>query len=155
MKEHWRICLVAGTGRICRCLRCQVICILLQLVILEILEIPLFGQVCWTTWLLAQCHEGTFALIVEKNHSKSERCQGLYLPMWAMKALAMNHCRAGLQEHPELRLRLMRREDHAKVMHLGGQALHRILDEEQTSMWMFPKIGVSQNGWFIMEHPIF
>ncbi len=21
-------------------------------------------------------------------------------------------------------------------------------------MWVFPKIGVSQNGWFIMEHPI-
>jgi len=22
------------------------------------------------------------------------------------------------------------------------------------SMWMFPKIGVPQNGWFIMENPI-
>ena len=21
-------------------------------------------------------------------------------------------------------------------------------------MWMFPKIGVPQNGWFIMENPI-
>ena len=21
-------------------------------------------------------------------------------------------------------------------------------------MWMFPRIGVPQNGWFIMEHPI-
>ena len=21
-------------------------------------------------------------------------------------------------------------------------------------MWMFPKIGVAQNGWFIMENPI-
>ena len=21
-------------------------------------------------------------------------------------------------------------------------------------MWVFPKIGVPQNGWFIMEHPI-
>ena len=20
--------------------------------------------------------------------------------------------------------------------------------------WMFPKIGVPQNGWFVMEHPI-
>jgi len=22
------------------------------------------------------------------------------------------------------------------------------------NMWMFPKIGVPQNGWFIMENPI-
>ena len=22
------------------------------------------------------------------------------------------------------------------------------------SIWMFPKIGVPQNGWFIMENPI-
>ena len=22
------------------------------------------------------------------------------------------------------------------------------------SMWVFPKIGVPQNGWFIMENPI-
>jgi len=21
-------------------------------------------------------------------------------------------------------------------------------------MWVFPKMGVPQNGWFIMEHPI-
>ena len=21
-------------------------------------------------------------------------------------------------------------------------------------VWVFPKIGVAQNGWFIMEHPI-
>ena len=25
---------------------------------------------------------------------------------------------------------------------------------DQTCMWMFPKIGVPQNGWFIMENPI-
>ena len=33
-----------------------------------------------------------------------------------------------------------------------------ILDSEsfsdQFSNWMFPKIGVPQNGWFIMENPI-
>ena len=22
------------------------------------------------------------------------------------------------------------------------------------AIWVFPKIGISQNGWFVMEHPI-
>ena len=25
---------------------------------------------------------------------------------------------------------------------------------KQLNIWMFPKIGVPQNGWFIMENPI-
>ena len=28
------------------------------------------------------------------------------------------------------------------------------LRDIKKSMWMFPKIGVPQNGWFIMENPI-
>ena len=27
-------------------------------------------------------------------------------------------------------------------------------DQKCTAMWVFPKIGVPQNGWFIMENPI-
>ena len=26
--------------------------------------------------------------------------------------------------------------------------------QETTNIWVFPKIGVPQNGWFIMENPI-
>ena len=26
--------------------------------------------------------------------------------------------------------------------------------DEQFNIWVFPKIGVPQNGWFIMENPI-
>ena len=26
--------------------------------------------------------------------------------------------------------------------------------KEQANIWVFPKIGVPQNGWFIMENPI-
>ena len=44
------------------------------------MEIALFGQVCWTTWLLAQCHEGTFALIVEKNHSNLKDVKAFICP---------------------------------------------------------------------------
>ena len=29
-----------------------------------------------------------------------------------------------------------------------------ILHQHLFSIWMFPKIGVPQNGWFIMENPI-
>ena len=28
------------------------------------------------------------------------------------------------------------------------------LHEDPMSTWMFPKVGVPQNGWFIMENPI-
>ena len=28
------------------------------------------------------------------------------------------------------------------------------LNYEAIPIWVFPKIGVPQNGWFIMEHPI-
>ena len=27
-------------------------------------------------------------------------------------------------------------------------------EKSHTIIWMFPKIGVPQNGWFIMENPI-
>ncbi len=33
-----------------------------------------------------------------------------------------------------------------RIQHLEGFS--------QTTIWMFPKIGVPQNGWFIMENPI-
>jgi len=27
------------------------------------------------------------------------------------------------------------------------------MKNEEDNMWVFPKIGVPQNGWFIMENP--
>ena len=29
-----------------------------------------------------------------------------------------------------------------------------MIQEGRLKIWMFPKIGVAQNGWFIMENPI-
>ena len=33
----------------------------------------------------------------------------------------------------------------------GGQRSWEVI---YTAIWMFPKIGVPQNGWFVMENPI-
>ena len=49
-----------------------------------------------------------------------------------------------------------------KQMALGGHELNRfetgirlmIHEISWNVKWVFPKIGVPQNGWFIMEHPI-
>ena len=32
--------------------------------------------------------------------------------------------------------------------------LPKALNKDPTSIWVFPKLGVPQNGWFIMENPI-
>ena len=44
-------------------------------------------------------------------------------------------------------------------LHLQGrwQGVHpcgEALENSPFFIWMFPKIGVPQNGWFIMENPI-
>ena len=36
----------------------------------------------------------------------------------------------------------------------GNRSVGEILFHLARSMWVFPKIGVPQNGWFIMENPI-
>ena len=35
-----------------------------------------------------------------------------------------------------------------------NQPFRKENDLNQTSIWVFPKIRVPQNGWFIMENPI-
>ena len=37
---------------------------------------------------------------------------------------------------------------------VGPKCSEKIDQEKGKSMWVFPKIGVPQNGWFIMEHPM-
>ena len=42
-------------------------------------------------------------------------------------------------------------------LNLDGHSTYNIMDSNLSYMiiiWMFPNIGVSQNGWFIMENPI-
>ena len=44
-----------------------------------------------------------------------------------------------------------------RSLHLSVLICHEPIHEQQTqsvSTWVFPKIGVPQNGWFIMENPI-
>ena len=36
----------------------------------------------------------------------------------------------------------------------GVEVEHQPATKHVVSKWVFPKIGVSQNGWFIMENPI-
>ena len=35
-----------------------------------------------------------------------------------------------------------------------GNKTLTVVDNAPFSMWVFPKIGVPQNGWFMMENPI-
>ena len=35
-------------------------------------------------------------------------------------------------------------------MKIAGKGCHTVFDK----IWVFPKIGVPQNGWFIREYPI-
>ena len=38
--------------------------------------------------------------------------------------------------------------------HLCNQSVHHLQSKwYQSTIWMFPKIGVPQNGWFILENP--
>ena len=38
--------------------------------------------------------------------------------------------------------------------HLCNQSVHHLQSKwYQSTIWMFPKIGVPQNGWFIIENP--
>ena len=37
---------------------------------------------------------------------------------------------------------------------LGRKDLHNLGEKQHIYIWVFPKIGVPQNGWFIMENPI-
>ena len=41
-----------------------------------------------------------------------------------------------------------------KLVTLGRQKTDVIQKKKHIYIWVFPKIVVSQNGWFIMEHPI-
>ena len=44
-----------------------------------------------------------------------------------------------------------------RSLHLSVLICHETMHEQQTesvSTWVFPKIGVPQNGWLIMENPI-
>ena len=53
---------------------------------------------------------------------------------------------------PHLRCRRPRRSQ----IHLGLVVLYILWNEKlsRINMWVFPKIGVPQNGWFIMENPV-
>ena len=37
---------------------------------------------------------------------------------------------------------------------LGGRTIWNPQNPTQAGIWVFPKIGVPQKGWFIMENPI-
>ena len=37
---------------------------------------------------------------------------------------------------------------------LSGRVLSSDVNVSWTNKWVFPKIGIPQNGWFIMENPI-
>ncbi len=43
---------------------------------------------------------------------------------------------------------------HRKVLPHSLVGGHGSLDLSRHGIWVFPKIGVPQNGWFIMENPI-
>ena len=40
------------------------------------------------------------------------------------------------------------------ALSLQGSQWHSTMINFGENMWVFPKIGVPQNGWFIMENPI-
>ena len=41
-----------------------------------------------------------------------------------------------------------------QLKHLGSRDREKISVSNFTNIWVFPKIVVPQNGWFIMENPI-
>ena len=41
-----------------------------------------------------------------------------------------------------------------RLLNLDEQNIYEYLYPLKTNIWVFPKIGVPQNGWFIMENPI-
>ena len=46
------------------------------------------------------------------------------------------------------------RSDAAVGIQYKHWSTNGIETSKYTSIWVFPKIGVPQNGWFIMENPI-
>ena len=42
----------------------------------------------------------------------------------------------------------------SEVMNDFFQQSYKIIIDSVLTIWVFPKIGVPQNGWFIMENPI-
>ena len=42
----------------------------------------------------------------------------------------------------------------SRVSEVDGSKVNGSVAEKKPNIWVFPKIGVPQNGWFIMENPI-